>query len=169
MPAENATSLIIGDPSPLIFLAKVDQLALVQKLFCGRCVVLDCAAAEVLSPNADPVEHRRLQTWLDSVERLTSEGSLFESTALSCSDQSSLAWAIENRADCLIADERLLRRFAQEHRIAVMGLCGIILNAAQARYLSRKAARRIIDEAVGQHGLNLSITVYQAILAHLQA
>ncbi len=167
MPAKKSPRLIICDASPLFFLAKVDQLELIQKLFSARCVVLECVAIEVLSPKADPVERRRLENWLQTVERLSYEGSLFESNALSRSDQSSLAWAVENKADLLIADERLLRRFAKEHKIAVMGFCGIIVNAALEKHLSRKTARSIIDEAISRHGLRLSITVYQSILQRL--
>lgn len=167
MAAKASEKLIVCDASPLIFLAKADRLDLLRALFPGRCVVLECVAAEVGHPNADPVEQRRLALWLKSVERIDYEGSLFESTALSRSDQSSLAWAVENRADTLIADERLLRRFAREHQIAVMGFCGIIVNAARDGLLSIPAAREIVDTAVRRHGLRLSIQVYQALMEQL--
>lgn len=169
MAAKGTHQLIVCDASPLIFLAKVDQLRLIQALFPGRCVVLECVASEVLNPAADPVEQQRLADWLKSVDRIQYEGSLFESGALSRSDQSSLAWAVENQADMLIADERLLRRFAREHKIAVMGFCGIIINAAQNGNLSFQAARKLIDKAIAQHGLRLSIRVYQAVMQRLSA
>lgn len=167
MAAEEAQPVIVCDTSPLIFLAKVNHLGLIQALFPGRCVVLECVAAEVLHPGGDPLEQRRLAQWFDTVERPDYEGSLFESAALSRSDQASLAWAVRNRADLLIADERLLRRFAREHHIAVVGFCGIIIKAARIGHLNPQAAREIIDESIARHGLRLSIRVYQAIMQRL--
>ena len=165
--SEKSRRLVICDASPLIFLAKVDQLELIAKVTGCPVVVLSCVVREILSERATPVEAHRLRIWLSNVETVEHEDSLFTTDALSKSDQSTLAWAVKNRAEYLLADERLLRRFAQEYGIRSIGFCGILIQASQKGYLSQGEARRCIDVAVQEHGLRISVQLYQKILDRL--
>ncbi len=160
---------VLCDASPLIFLAKVNQLGLLEAIPGGDCVVLSCVAREVLEKPAGPVEKQRLEAWLSTVRQVDYEGSLFTSDALSGSDHSSLAWAVANRADWLVADDRLLRRFARERGISVIGFCGILLKAVPAGLLSVGDVRALIDDAIGNHGFRISIALYRAILEELDS
>jgi predicted nucleic acid-binding protein len=169
MPGFDASArCVICDASPLIFLAKVDALALLQALIPGRWVVLQCVVDEVLGVRAGPVEAERLRRWLAEVEVIDYEGSLFPSRALSRSDQSSLAWAVKNHAEWLIADDRLLRRFAKEHHLGVIGFCGVLVKCVEHQLLDARGARELIDQAVGRHGLMISVSLYRRILDVLQ-
>jgi predicted nucleic acid-binding protein len=78
-----------------------------------------------------------------------------------------LVWAVENRADWLVADERILRRIAVAERIRVVGFLGLLVAAAQRGILSRSQTRRAIDDAVSKHGCRISIDLYQRLLAEL--
>ena len=162
--SDSSARCVICDASPLIFLAKVDALALLQALLPGRWVVLQCVMDEILSGRAEPLEAERLRRWLAEVEVIDFEGSLFPSRALSRSDQSSLAWAVQNQADWLIADDRLLRRFAQEHQLSVLGFCGVLVQCVDHQLLEASMARKMIDHAVERHGLMISVAVYRRIL-----
>lgn len=159
--------VVICDASPLIFLAKVDQLGLISKVTCCRIVVLSCVVREILSERATPIEAHRLRFWMSNVETVDYEDSLFATDALSRSDQSTLAWAVKNRADCLLADERLLRRFAKEYGIRTIGFCGILIQASQKGYLGQGEAQRCIEIAIQEHGLRISVQLYQKILERL--
>lgn len=165
--AEERRRLVICDASPLIFLAKVDQLGLSAKVTGCPIVVLSCVVREILSERTTPIEAHRLRIWLSSMETVDYEGSLFATDALSRIDQSTLAWAVNNRAECLLADERLLRRFAQEYGIRVIGFCGILIQASQKGYLSRDEALRVVKTAIEEHGLRISVQLYQKILDRL--
>ncbi len=162
--SDSSARCVICDASPLIFLAKVDALALLQALLPGRWVVLQCVADEVLGERAGPLEAERLRRWLAKVEIIDFEGSLFPSRALSRSDQSSLAWAVKNHADWLIADDRLLRRFAKEHQLGVIGFCGVLVKSVEHQLLDARGAREMIDQAVERHGLMISVSVYRRIM-----
>ncbi len=95
------------------------------------------------------------------------EVSLFASEALSQSDQSTLAWAVANQAEWILADERLLRRFAQAHGIKVMGFCGILLQAVRQDLLTAGSAREYVDTAIREHGYRISVELYQRIVNQL--
>lgn len=165
--SEKTRRSVICDASPLIFLAKVDQLELIAKVMGCPIVVLSCVVREVLSKRAAPLEAHRLRTWLSNVETVDYENSLFATDALSRSDRATLAWAVKNRAECLLADERLLRRFAQEYGIRAIGFCGILIQASQKGYLSRDEALRSVKIAIQEHGLRISVQLYQKILDRL--
>lgn len=158
---------MVCDASPLIFLAKLDRLGLIELVTGREVVVLQCVQQEVLSDRASPVERERLQNWLSGVRLIDYSGSLFPSYALSRSDQSSLAWAVENRAEWLLADERLLRQFAKEHGVGVIGFCGLLLQAVRLGYLRSEEARQLIDVAVREHSFRISVELYQAIMLQL--
>ena len=165
--SDSCARCVICEASPLIFLAKLDALALLQALLPGRWVVLQCVVDEVLGSRAGPLEAERLRRWLAGMEVIDFEGSLCPSRALSRSDQSSLAWAVQNNADWLIADDRLLRRFAREHHLSVLGFCGVLIQCVDHQLLDARMARKMIDQAVERHGLMISVAVYRRILEAL--
>jgi len=166
---ESDPPVVLCDASPLIFLAKVDALAWIRQVLPGRHVVLKCVVRELVGERAGPVEAERLRGWLEQVEVIDFEGSLFPSRALSRSDQSTLAWAVENRAAWLVADEGLLRRFARDRGIGVIGFCGLLVKAVEQGLLGPEQARRKLDAAVDQHDLRISISLYRRILEVLQS
>lgn len=159
--------IVVCDASPLIFLAKLNQLALIERVTRRSPVVLRCVVDEVLSKRAMPLEAERLREWLSTVRVVDYTGSLFPTDALSRSDQSSLAWSVENHAEWLLADERLLRRFAREQGIQAIGFCGLLLQAAIMGALSTREARAAIDTAIREHGFRISIELYQDIVKRL--
>lgn len=160
--------IIVCDASPLIFLAKLDQLGLIEQVTGRGAVVLRCVVDEVLSKRAMPLEAERLAEWLSAVEVVDYTGSLFPTDALSRSDQSSLAWAVENHVEWLLADERLLRRFAQERGIQVIGFCGLLLQGVSQGEITAKEARALIDQAIREHNFRISVELYQRIVERLE-
>jgi predicted nucleic acid-binding protein len=122
---------------------------------------------ELLHERAGPFEVDRLRAFLGGAKQPVWQGRLEASLALSDSDQSSLAWAIEHRADWLLADERLLRRVARDHGIAVVGFCGLLVQAARRGLLSPDQIRTDLDLAIGQHCFRSSVHLYREILARL--
>lgn len=160
--------VVLCDASPLIFLAKLDRLELIALVTKRPLVVVEAVVREVLSDRAGPVEHQRLERWISRVEVVQQEGAAFASDALSESDRSSLAWAVENRAEWLLADERLLRRFAQTYGIKVIGFCGILVQAAKQGHVSAEEARDCVDRAIRDHRCRLSVDVYRRILTELE-
>lgn len=169
MPSSNAERrVVICDASPLIFLSKLASLDLIRQVIPGSLVVLDCVVQEVLSERAAPVEVDRLRSWLTTVEVIESEGSLFPSNALSRSDHSTLAWAVNDDAAWLVADGRLLRRVARQRGIGVIGFCGILVKAVERGLLAAREVRAMLDAAVDQHGLRISVALYRRMVEELE-
>lgn len=167
MPASRKKqALIVCDASPLIFLAKLDRLELIETVTRREAVVLQCVVDEVLSKRAMPVEAERLRNWLKRVRVEHFSGSLFPADSLSQSDQSSLAWAVENRADWILADERLLRRFAKDQGMGVIGFCGLLAQAVLSGRITRSEARSDLDRAIREHGFRISVELYQEMIRH---
>jgi predicted nucleic acid-binding protein len=158
---------IVCDASPLIFLAKLDRLGLLARVLPGKLFVLRCVVDEVLSESAGPAERRRLDAFIESVEVIDFDVPDEPNGALSHSDRSTLAWAIENQVDCLLADERLLRRVAVQENIAVIGFLGVLLRSALQGILSVTQVRDDINNCVSQHGCRISIALYQRLMSEL--
>ncbi len=159
---------ILCDASPLIFLAKLDRLDLIKQVLGGQVFVLQCVVDELQSESASPKEAERLALFFQTVEVLDFEIGNLKSSALSRSDQSTLRWAIENDVDWLLADERLLRRVANEEGIKVVGFLGLFVGAAARKTITTSEARDAVDDAISQHGCRISVAVYQRILEELK-
>ena len=160
--------IIVCDASPLIFLAKLNELDLIELALGARPIVHSCVVREVLSERAAPVETERLQTWLRTVEVVDDAGTLIESQALSLSDRTSLAWALEHGADWFLVDERLLRRFAKERGIRVIGFCGLLLRAGEQGLFKKTEVQKLLDTSIREHGFRISIQLYQHIRNRLK-
>ncbi len=161
-------TLIVCDASPLIFLAKLDRLNLIGEVLGGEVFVLQCVVNEAISAKAGPLESERLRTFFDGVKAVDFEASKYVSSALSQADQSTLTWAIENRADWVLADERLLRRIAIEKGMRVVGFLGILLEAGRKGILTTGEVKAAIDDAISKHDCRISITLYQRLLGELE-
>ena len=159
--------VILCDASPLIFLAKLTRLDLIARVTEARPLVLQVVVDEILHARAAPLEGERLRAWLDGVDVVVSKGSLFESSALSLSDRASLAYAFQKQVDWFLVDERLLRRFAKERGIRVIGFCGLLLRAFEKGILNRSEAQALLDRSIREHGLRISIELYQGIRERL--
>jgi predicted nucleic acid-binding protein len=159
--------IVICDASPLIFLAKLNRLDLISTLLGAQPVVLDCIQRELLSEKVPPVEGDRLRRFHQTATIPAFNGVFSPSRSLSRSDQSTLAWAVENHADWLFADERLLRRVAREQGISVIGFCGLLIQAVKMGVLTSPEVRNDIDQAITEHDFRISIRLYQELLRKL--
>jgi predicted nucleic acid-binding protein len=131
--------------------------------------VLRCVVEEILSEKATPLEAERLGAWLGSAEVVDYTGPLAASRSLSQSDRTSLAWAIEHKADWFLVDERLLRRFARERGIRVIGFCGLLIRATEQRVLDKFEVQTLLDTSIRDHGFRISIELYQDIYNRLKS
>jgi len=130
-------------------------------------IVLQNVCNEIMSEQAGPAELDRLRKWLEDVEVVDYEDRFLSTSALSLSDQSTLAWAFNHHAEWIVADERLLRCVALQRGIRVIGFCGILVKAVERGFLAASTARMMLDAAVDHHGLRISIALYRRILEAL--
>lgn len=107
------STLVVCDASPLIFLSKIKRLDFIREVAGDEVVVVQRVCDEVLSERGGVGEVERLAEFFQTVRVENFVTDRFVGNQLSLTDRSSLAWALENEADRLLADEVLLRRIAR--------------------------------------------------------
>jgi uncharacterized protein len=162
-------SIVVCDASPLIFLAKLDQLDLIPSLLGGRIFVLRCVVKEILSASATPGENSRMNAFLKGSKIVDFEEPTPPAGALSRSDQLTLKWAVRKKADWIVADERLLRRVAISEGLSVIGFLGLLVEGARRGSLTAVAAKQAINESVSRHQCRISVALYQRVMAELES
>lgn len=160
---------VVCDVSPIIFLARLNRLHLIADVLGGRIHVLQCVVDELRSESAGAVESARLAKFLKTAKVVSSRKTRRTSQSLSQCDRYTLTWAIENNADWLVCDERLLRRIAVEEGLRVVGFPGLLVQGAKEKHLSPVAARKAVNEAVARYGCRISVALFQRILEELDA
>ena len=97
--------IILCDSSPLIFLGKIDQLNLIQKLFKGEVLIPKIIKKEVLTTLLPPEEERSLVPFLNQSKIIEINETEFSSKSLSYADNCILTYAVKHKVDVLLSDE----------------------------------------------------------------
>jgi len=128
MPADD---LIVSDTSPLLNLALVDRLDILESQFdavtAAERVWDELAAGE---EGLDALRDLHEREFLRIVE--VDRTSLFVEFAVELDEgeAAAIAHAVENDADLLLVDEREGRRVARRHDLDVTGVVGVLLRGA---------------------------------------
>lgn len=128
MPAD---SLVVSDTSPLLNLALIDELGLLEVQF--DSLTIPRAVWDELTADEDGMDglrelKRRGFLTLVAVER--DELFVEISTQLDVGETAAITYAIESDADLVLIDEREGRQVARRHGLAITGVIGILLKAA---------------------------------------
>lgn len=161
--------IMVADASPLIFLAKVGRLDLIQAAKKADLHLSALVRDEVLVPGMAAEERRALDDFLAHAQVHPPRKRASFATALSQADNDTLALAIQLRAPFILADDRILRAMAEAQGIRPLGTLGILLAALRQGILSKGEARRLLDALVGLHDFRIGIEVYQALIAQIDA
>ena len=159
---------VVVDASPAIFLAKIRCLDWVQALFGPDIRVAPAVREEALPPRVDAAEASALEAFFAACSVVPVRRRSF-SSAMSGADNETLALAVQCRADLLLCDDRILRLMTEAEGIRPIGTLGVLLHALRAGRLSRARAKRLVDALVRLHGFRISVEVYQAVLAKIDA
>ena len=145
---------VVSDTGPLIALAKVDQLHLLERMF-GEVLIPAAVYRELLAkPGVEAVYlDRALQGFLKvvSVSQIPPEVD-FVTLKLDQGEREAVASAYEHNA-LLILDERLGRLAARRLGLSVTGIVGVLIQAKSSGLL---VAVCPLLETMRQHGYWLS-------------
>ena len=161
-------SVLVADASPLIFLAKLDLLRLLATLFPGPVLVPASIRLELSQPHVPVVEARRLHLFLRRCRVVHVDRTGFPSSALSQGDREVLTLACRERPAVVLTDDSLVRRGALAEGLRVAGTLGVLMRARTAGLLPAVAARQALADLVGQHGLRISVALYQEASRRLE-
>ena len=155
-------ALVISDASPLIALARVNGLPLLQQLF-TEVVVTDVVIAEVLTgryPDTEaPIQQSLAAGWLQVVAVDGSEPALPD---LDEGEAASIRLALScGEPVLLLIDERAGRAVAQELGLSVAGTAAVIGLARQRNLI---ASARDVFAALHASDFRIAPAVIQAVL-----
>jgi len=157
-------SVVIADAGPLIGMARIDHLYLLQRLF--KIITISPRVFEELRissdrPGAKAVAEAVNCGWIRIVALKRPEGSAILRLLIDAGEAESIQLALEQNARLLIIDDRKGRRAAKSRGIQVIGTGGILISAKKAGFLSRVSP--IIDE-LASTGYRLSPQLCKRIL-----
>ena len=112
---------IVADASPLIALAQVNQLPLLERLFC-EILVPPAVVREVELPLPAFIRERKLSRPIRAAVL---------SASLDPGESEAISLALELGADRVILDERAARRLAHDLALPCIGVLGILLASKQ--------------------------------------
>jgi predicted nucleic acid-binding protein len=128
--------IVVSDTGPLIALAKVDYLDVLQELFNEVCIPL--AVHRELFAKLGPESSRledALQSFLQVAASPTMSATVAKATSrLHPGEREAIALAFERKA-LLLADDQMGRSAARRLGLMVTGVVGVLLRAKEARLL----------------------------------
>ena len=153
--------IIVADSAPLIFLAKINQLSLLNALFSAQLLVPVVVRKEILGPKVPPDEERLLTGFLSGCQVVALRIPTRFAQALSYADNCILTLAVKKQANVILSDDRLLRKTAVIEGIRVVGTIGILIHATKSSLLTAKKSVELLDELVEEHNFRISTRVYE--------
>jgi uncharacterized protein len=120
---------VVSNTTPLIALANIQQLDLLPSLF-ERIMIPSAVAKELTAAGMETPGATVLQTtWIQVVP--VHDTRIAEAFPLDKGEAETLALAIEQNAELIIADEHLARRHARRLELPLTGTMGILLLAKE--------------------------------------
>jgi predicted nucleic acid-binding protein len=155
--------IVVSDTSPLMDLAVVDYLQLLQQLY-DSVVIPEAVWNELCSLSSQHPEVADVQTlsWLERqpvtiravVDALQVELDLGEAEAI--------ALAVEKSADLLLIDERRGCQVAARMGLTTIGLLGILLEAKHKGFLPE--VKPVLDDLIAKAGFWVGSQLYARVL-----
>jgi uncharacterized protein len=127
---------VVTNTGPLIMLAKIDQLGLLQQMF-GTIAIPPAVHRELLAKSGP--EARRLDAAITQFIEITSEPELSPSVQiatdhLDAGEQQAIALA-QVQETLLVIDERLGRQAARQLGLMITGSVGVLIQGKQRGYV----------------------------------
>ena len=153
----------VVNSSPLIFLAKINRLDLLNKLFDEVIIPKAVYEEAVLNGKRDKTEIIKNLNWIKVEEVKNRRLINFLMNFLDYGESEVIAYAVENNIDLVVLDDKDARKIAREFDLKVIGTLGILIISKKKGYInelkpiieklvdnnfriSEKLLRRILEE-----------------------
>lgn len=155
--------IVVSNTSPIINLAAIGQLELLQKLY-GKLIIPEAVFHEISAIDPDQLRTTKIQSlsWIktQSVTNQALVASLL--LELDRGEAEAIILAVEKKADLLLLDERRGRTVAYQLGIKFIGLLGILIEAKHQQIIS--AVKPLLDELIAKAGFWVSTHLYNCVL-----
>lgn len=138
---------VVADAGPLIGMARVGHLSLLQGLYGGVLIpprVFEELRISSNKPGAKAISEAVHTGWIKVVEIKTGRNSNVQTLLIDAGEADAIQLAIEQNANLLLMDDKRGRKVAKCRGIRVIGTGGVLINAKKARLLSEVTP--ILDE-----------------------
>jgi predicted nucleic acid-binding protein len=154
--------IVVSNATPLIALAKIGRLILLQKLF-GSITIPQAVYEEVVTPNPNRpgATEIRQATWIHIQKPADQTKVDYLRADLDPGEAEVLVLAEEVKADWVLLDESKARLAAKLLKLKFMGTVGLLLLAKQMGEIT--TIRPLLDELKSKD-FYLSQRVYQAVI-----
>ncbi len=154
--------IIVSNSTPLISLATIDRLYLLEKMF-GKVYIPQGVYKEVVVEGAGKAGAKEVSqaNWIEIIEVHDRLSIKLLSDELDKGESETIVLANELGADWVLMDERLARRKLEALGVNTIGTLGILLKAKDATLID--IVRPDIDRLVTR-GFRVSRRVYQRVL-----
>lgn len=160
--------IVVADAGPLIGLARVNQLDLLQKLY-HRITITPRVLQELKlsseKPGAKVISAAVDAGWIEVYRLKKKDDHSILDLLVDAGEAKSIQSALEQKADILIIDDRKGRKIAERRKVRIIGTRGVLIAAKRKGFLDKVAP--IIKEmaAVGNRlrGMLLSAEHFQTM------
>jgi predicted nucleic acid-binding protein len=157
---------IVSNTSPIINLAALHQLQLLQQLY-GRIVIPTAVYHEIVVQGAGQPGAIEVQTeaWLEQravTNQILVTGLLTRNPLLNRAEAEAIALAVELNAGLLLIDEAQGRTTADTMGIPIRGLLGVLAEAKRQGLVP--LVKPLMDDLIHQAGFFIAQALYEQII-----
>jgi hypothetical protein len=155
--------IVVSDSSPLLNLAIIGQLNLLQQLY-GSVIIPQAVHEELVVKGAGMPGAESIGTasWIVVEEAMDRVLVAALQTQLDFGEAEAIVLAIESSADLLLLDERKARTVAAHLKLRFTGLLGLLVEAKQKNYIV--AIKPVLDALMNQARFWVSPELYKHVL-----
>ncbi len=155
--------IVVSDTSPLISLAAIGKLSLLQELYVQILipteVCQEATGSVITRPDGDDII---IQDWIISLSVKNAILVQAMESELDRGEAAAISPALELKADLVLIDERLARQVANRMGLNVVGVLGVLLEAKKKGMLS--FVRPSLDALLTKAGFWFTPTLYDRVL-----
>jgi predicted nucleic acid-binding protein len=155
--------IVVSNTSPIINLAAVGHLNLLQQLY-NEITIPEAVYREIVIVGAGQAGSHEVQTasWINTRTVSNQTGITLMEIELDRGEAEAIALAAELSADLLLLDERRARRIASRLGLRYIGVLGVLLDAKNRGDLT--AVKPVLEALITQAGFWVSTDLYARVI-----
>ncbi|MEK6982313.1 MAG: DUF3368 domain-containing protein [Candidatus Micrarchaeota archaeon] len=160
--------VIVSNSTPLICLAKINQLNLLKKLFKEIIITKEVYEEVVVRGKEESysdstfIEQAINEEWIKVVEHKISKTVLLF-TELDVGEISSISLALNKNADFILIDEAAGRHVARSFQLKTKGTLGVLLLAYRKNLITKEYLKDLIAFLIA-NGFRISSELYSSVV-----
>lgn len=159
--------IVVSDTSPVLCLAYLDKLFLLQKLF-KLVIIPDTVYHELINSrlSLEQKEFLKNTAWIKIYPPLKNQQLEALLAELDYAEAEAIALAKQLNADYLLIDEDAGRRLAISEGVKIMGVIGILIEGKKAGLID--SIKPLLNDLRNKVGFHISDKLYEYIIGNFE-